>query len=119
MSPAAPGSPAWPGIGVVAAGGAVGTLLRAGAVAAIPPGWSVITIVVVNLMGAFWGTQQAARIMVDQGRGAIVNMSSAQAKLAIPDSVPYGISKAGISQMARKATGGKISMIVRSGQVSE
>lgn len=55
----------------------------------------------VNLKGTFWGTQEAAKVMVAQGSGAIVNMSSAQAELAIPDRVPYGISKAGINQLTR------------------
>ncbi|MEQ9488011.1 MAG: SDR family NAD(P)-dependent oxidoreductase [Alphaproteobacteria bacterium] len=56
----------------------------------------------VNLKGTFWGTQEAAKIMVEQeGGGAIVNMSSSQAVLAIPDRVPYGISKAGVNQLTR------------------
>lgn len=55
----------------------------------------------VNLKGTFWGTQEAARLMVEQGAGSIVNMSSAQAELAIADRVPYGISKAGINQLTR------------------
>jgi len=56
----------------------------------------------VNLKGTFWGTQEAAKVMVGQENGgAIVNMSSAQAELAIPDRVPYGISKAGINQLTR------------------
>ena len=56
----------------------------------------------VNLKGTFFGTQAAARVMVGQeGGGAIVNMSSMQAILAIPDRVPYGISKAGINQLTR------------------
>jgi len=55
----------------------------------------------VNLKGTFWGTQEAGKVMVSQGRGAIVNMASAQAELAIPDRVPYGISKAGINQLTR------------------
>lgn len=55
----------------------------------------------VNMMGTFWGTQEAARVMVAQGHGAIVNMSSSQAELAIADRVPYGISKAAIQQTSR------------------
>jgi glucose 1-dehydrogenase len=55
----------------------------------------------VNLKGTFFGTQAAAKVMVAQGGGSIVNMSSAQAELAIPDRVPYGISKAGINQLTR------------------
>jgi glucose 1-dehydrogenase len=55
----------------------------------------------VNLHGTFYGTQEAARVMVAQGGGAIVNMSSMQAIMTIPTNVPYGISKAGINQMSR------------------
>ncbi|MET3926677.1 SDR family oxidoreductase [Devosia sp. 2618] len=55
----------------------------------------------VNLMGAFYGTQEAARRMVKQGAGAIVNMSSMQAALVIPDQLPYGVTKAGINQLTR------------------
>ena len=56
----------------------------------------------INLKGTFFGSQEAARVMVGQENGgAIVNMSSMQAILAIPDSVPYGISKAGINQLTR------------------
>ncbi len=56
----------------------------------------------VNLKGVLFGSQAAARIMVEQGTGgAIVNISSVQAELAIPDSVAYGVSKAGINQLTR------------------
>lgn len=56
----------------------------------------------VNLKGCFFGTQEAARVMLKQDTGgAIVNMSSAQAELVIPDRVPYGISKAAINQITR------------------
>lgn len=55
----------------------------------------------INLKGAFYGCQEAARVMVQNGGGAIVNMSSAQSALAIPNQLPYGVSKAGISQMTR------------------
>ncbi|MGH6944180.1 MAG: SDR family NAD(P)-dependent oxidoreductase, partial [Geminicoccaceae bacterium] len=43
----------------------------------------------VNLKGVFLVGQAAARAMVRQGRGAIVNMSSANAVVAIPNQVPY------------------------------
>jgi glucose 1-dehydrogenase len=55
----------------------------------------------VNLKGAFFGCQEAARVMVAGGGGAIVNMSSMQAELAIPNRVPYGIAKGGMNQMTR------------------
>jgi glucose 1-dehydrogenase len=55
----------------------------------------------INLKGTFYGTQEAARIMVQQGGGAIVNMSSTQAVLTIPTSLPYAISKGGINQLTK------------------
>ena len=58
-------------------------------------------VIGVNLNGTFYGTQEASRVMVKQGGGSIVNMSSMQAILTIPTNVPYGISKAGINQMSR------------------
>ena len=56
----------------------------------------------VNLKGVFLAGQSAARQMVKQGRGgAIVNMSSVNAVLAIPNQVPYVVSKGGINQLTR------------------
>ncbi|HZZ93347.1 MAG TPA: SDR family NAD(P)-dependent oxidoreductase [Usitatibacter sp.] len=56
----------------------------------------------VNLKGVFLAGQAAARQMVRQGRGgAIVNMSSVNAVLAIPNQVPYVVSKGGINQLTR------------------
>jgi glucose 1-dehydrogenase len=60
----------------------------------------------VNLKGAFLTGQAAARRMVEQvkaGRppGAIVNMSSINAVLAIPNQVPYCVSKGGLAQLTK------------------
>lgn len=56
----------------------------------------------VNLKGIFLAGQAAARQMVKQGKGgAIVNMSSVNAVLAIPNQVPYVVSKGGINQLTR------------------
>jgi NAD(P)-dependent dehydrogenase (short-subunit alcohol dehydrogenase family) len=55
----------------------------------------------INLKGAFFGTQEAAIRMAARGKGAIVNMSSMQAALVIPNQLPYGMSKAGINQLTR------------------
>jgi NAD(P)-dependent dehydrogenase (short-subunit alcohol dehydrogenase family) len=60
----------------------------------------------VNLKGAFLTGQAAARQMVAQvkaGRagGAIVNMSSINARVAIPNQVPYCVSKGGIDQLTK------------------
>ena len=60
----------------------------------------------VNLKGAFLVGQAAARQMVAQARagragGAIVNMSSINAVVAIPNQVPYCVSKGGIDQLTK------------------
>lgn len=60
----------------------------------------------VNLKGAFLVGQAAARRMVAQvkagGRpGAIVNMSSINAEVAIPNQVPYCVSKGGMKQLTK------------------
>jgi NAD(P)-dependent dehydrogenase (short-subunit alcohol dehydrogenase family) len=55
----------------------------------------------VNLKGAFLVGQAAARVMAERGRGAIVNMSSANAVLAIPNQVPYVVSKGGLNQLTK------------------
>lgn len=53
----------------------------------------------VNLKGAFLVGQAAAREMVKAARGAIVNMSSANAVLAIPNQIPYVVSKGALNQL--------------------
>ncbi|WP_439574467.1 SDR family NAD(P)-dependent oxidoreductase [Phreatobacter sp.] len=58
----------------------------------------------VNLKGSFLVGQAVARRMVEQvkaGRkpGAIVNMSSVNAKLAIVNQIPYCVSKGGVRQL--------------------
>lgn len=55
----------------------------------------------VNLKGVFLVGQAAARAMVTQGRGAIVNMSSANAVVAIPNQVPYVTSKGAVNQLTK------------------
>jgi len=55
----------------------------------------------VNLKGPFLVGQVAARAMAARGGGAIVNMSSANAVLAIPNQVPYVTSKGGLNQLTK------------------
>jgi len=60
----------------------------------------------VNLKGAFLVGQAAARRMVDEAKagrpaGTIINMSSVNAVLAIPNQVPYCVSKGGIAQLTK------------------
>ncbi|MBM7070314.1 SDR family NAD(P)-dependent oxidoreductase [Actibacterium sp. 188UL27-1] len=58
----------------------------------------------VNLRGVFVATQRAARTMVDKGiEGAIVNMSSINAQLAIPAIPAYCASKGGVMQLTKVA----------------
>lgn len=59
-----------------------------------------------NLKGAFLASQAVARRMIEQIRsgkqaGAIVNMSSINARVAIGEQVPYCVSKGGIEQLTR------------------
>ena len=59
-------------------------------------------VLAVNLKGVFLAGQAAARRMVAQGGGgAIINMSSVNAVLAIPNQVPYVVSKGGINQLTK------------------
>ncbi len=63
-------------------------------------------VIRVNLKGAFLVGQACARQMVAQtkaGRapGTIINMSSINAVLAIPNQVPYVVSKGGIDQLTK------------------
>jgi glucose 1-dehydrogenase len=55
----------------------------------------------VNLKGVFLVGQAAARVMVRHGKGAIVNMSSANAVVAIPNQVPYVTSKGAVNQLTK------------------
>ena len=59
-------------------------------------------VLAVNLKGVFLAGQAAARQMVKQGSGgAIVNMSSVNAILAIPNQVPYVVSKGAVNQLTK------------------
>jgi glucose 1-dehydrogenase len=59
-------------------------------------------VLAVNLKSMFLCSQAVARAMVKHGvRGAIVNMSSANAIVAIPNQVPYVVSKGGVNQLTK------------------
>ncbi len=55
----------------------------------------------VNLKGAFLMGQAAARAMANADGGSIVNMSSVNGVLAIPNIASYNVSKGGINQLTR------------------
>ncbi|HXX83536.1 MAG TPA: SDR family oxidoreductase [Casimicrobiaceae bacterium] len=63
-------------------------------------------VIAINLKSMFLMSQAVARRMVKQSwpqdrGGVIVNMSSANAVLAIPNQVPYVVSKGGVNQLTR------------------
>ena len=54
-------------------------------------------VLAINLKAALWGTQAAARLM--QPGSAVINMSSVNAVLAIPNQIPYVVSKGALKQL--------------------
>ncbi len=57
----------------------------------------------INLKSMFLCSQAAARDMVKRNSGCIINMSSVNAELVIPNQVPYVVSKGGVNQLTRVA----------------
>ena len=55
----------------------------------------------VNLKGSFLVGQAVARAMVVSGGGSIVNMSSVNGVLTIPNIASYNVSKGGVNQLTR------------------
>ncbi|MRW91266.1 glucose 1-dehydrogenase [Duganella sp. FT80W] len=55
----------------------------------------------INLKSMFLCGQAVARVMVKQQSGCIINMSSVNAELAIPNQVPYVVSKGAINQLTK------------------
>jgi glucose 1-dehydrogenase len=56
----------------------------------------------VNLKGVFLTGQAAARQMAAQGEGGVIlNMASVNGVLAIPNQVPYVVSKGGVNQLTK------------------
>jgi NAD(P)-dependent dehydrogenase (short-subunit alcohol dehydrogenase family) len=58
-------------------------------------------VIRINLKSMFLCSQAVARAMVKQGSGCIINMSSVNSELAIPNQVPYVVSKGGINQLTK------------------
>lgn len=62
-------------------------------------------VIDINLIGLFTALQRAARTMVARGiEGAIVNMSSINAQVAIPAIPAYCASKGGVMQVTKSAS---------------
>ena len=61
-------------------------------------------VINLNLRGPFIATQRAARIMIERKiEGSIINMSSINAQLAIPNIPAYCASKGGLMQLTKAA----------------
>jgi len=58
-----------------------------------------LQVVALNL-GSVWHLSRAASVpMLEQGRGAIVNISSGASLIAMPQAAPYGAAKAGVNNL--------------------
>ncbi|MCH2170808.1 SDR family oxidoreductase [Myxococcota bacterium] len=58
-------------------------------------------VLAVNLKGVFFGCQAAARVMVEQGGGSIINVASAGMDMPAPGIVSYAMSKAAVAMLTR------------------
>jgi NAD(P)-dependent dehydrogenase (short-subunit alcohol dehydrogenase family) len=56
-------------------------------------------VVALNLGSVWFLSRAAAKPMLDQGRGAIVNISSGASLVAMPQAAPYAAAKAGINNL--------------------
>ena len=62
-------------------------------------------VININLRGVFVALQRAGRTMVERGiKGAIINMSSINALVAIPSIPAYCASKGGVMQLTKSAS---------------
>ncbi|ASW03402.1 SDR family NAD(P)-dependent oxidoreductase [Paraburkholderia aromaticivorans] len=59
------------------------------------------TLIGIHLRGTFLASREAAKTMLAQGRGAIVNLCSIAGLSGIPQRNAYGAAKAGIAAMTR------------------
>jgi NAD(P)-dependent dehydrogenase (short-subunit alcohol dehydrogenase family) len=69
-----------------------------------PEDWTVAEwheIVDLNLASVWFMSRLVATPMLEQGRGAIVNISSGASFLALPMVAPYGAAKAGMNSLTR------------------
>lgn len=76
-----------------------GISLRHGFVDITPEEWRQVQAV--NLDGVFYVAQQAARRMLAQGSGVILNMGSTNGLVGYPHYADYNASKAGVIELTR------------------
>jgi 3-oxoacyl-[acyl-carrier protein] reductase len=60
-------------------------------------------LLAINLKGTYWGCAAAGRVMQPQGRGSIVNISSAVADVPPPGLSVYAMTKAAVNALTRTA----------------
>jgi NAD(P)-dependent dehydrogenase (short-subunit alcohol dehydrogenase family) len=73
-----------------------------GAMPKPPMEWSIEEwheVLEVNLTSVWYLSRAAAKPMLEQGKGAIVNISSGASLLALPNAAPYGAAKAGVNNL--------------------
>ncbi|HXK24692.1 MAG TPA: SDR family oxidoreductase [Myxococcota bacterium] len=56
-------------------------------------------VLALNLGSVWFLSRAAAKPMLEQGRGSIVNISSGASLLAMPQAAPYGAAKAGVNNL--------------------
>jgi len=64
-----------------------------------PRGWDVV--LAINLKGTFLCSQAVGKVMVEQKKGKIINISSVAGLRASPGSAHYGAAKAGVINLTR------------------
>ncbi|GAC1526628.1 MAG: glucose 1-dehydrogenase [Chloroflexota bacterium] len=57
----------------------------------------------INTLGVLYCVQSAAGVMLPQGSGRIITVTSAAARMAVPDFTAYGATKAGVDAITRAA----------------
>jgi NAD(P)-dependent dehydrogenase (short-subunit alcohol dehydrogenase family) len=75
-----------------------------GAINKPPEKWTIAEwhqIIDLNLASVWFMSRLVATPMLEQGRGAIVNISSGASFLALPTVAPYGAAKAGMNSLTR------------------
>jgi len=60
-------------------------------------------ILALNLKSVFFGVQAAARVMMKQRSGKIVNLSSTAARVPVPNCMAYGAAKMGVISLTQSA----------------
>jgi NAD(P)-dependent dehydrogenase (short-subunit alcohol dehydrogenase family) len=58
-----------------------------------------LQVVALNLGSVWFLSRAASKPMLEQGKGAIVNISSGASLLAMPQAAPYGAAKAGVNNL--------------------